>query len=125
MKNHNFKILCKQKEQRFKLRTEEKKIPEITFVVTQGEVEVAGDRRSQGEEEAVATQRFVFIHCADSLDHLREAATAWKSVSQLPQHLFIQNHGKWSGAESPLSSRRACASPLGDLFAANGCIHLS
>lgn len=52
-----------------------KNIPESTFVVTQGEVEVAGDGRSQGEKEAVATQRFVFIHGADGLDHLREEAT--------------------------------------------------
>lgn len=66
----------------------QKNIPESTFVVTQGEVEVAGDGCSQGEEEAVATQRFVFIHCADGLDHLREAATTWKSVSVLLQGLF-------------------------------------
>lgn len=49
-----------------------KNIPESTFVVTQGEVEVAGDGCSQGEKEAVATQRFIFIHCADGLDHLRQ-----------------------------------------------------
>ncbi|TNN55717.1 hypothetical protein EYF80_034082 [Liparis tanakae] len=35
-----------------------------------GEVGVAGDRRGQGEIEAVSAQRFVLIHRADGLDHL-------------------------------------------------------
>lgn len=74
-----------------------KNIRESTFVVTQGEVEVAGDGCSQGEKEAVATQRFVFIHCADGLDHLREEATTWKSVSMLLQGFSFRNHWKCGG----------------------------
>lgn len=44
----------------------------ITFVVTQRKVEVAGDGRSQGEQKAMATQWFIFIHRTDGLDHLRK-----------------------------------------------------
>lgn len=42
-----------------------------TFVISQGEVEVAGHGRCQGEVEAVAAERLVFVHGADGLDHLR------------------------------------------------------
>lgn len=114
--------------EKIKLRdpSDTKNIPESTFVVTQGEVKVAGDGCSQGEEEAVSTQRLVFIHCADGLDHLREAAATWRSVSVLLQGLFIhvitENVAKLNHC---CQSDCTCASPLRDLYAGNGRIHLS
>lgn len=46
-----------------------------TFVVTQGEVRVASDRRIQREIEAVSAHRVVFVHAADGLDDLRTFGT--------------------------------------------------
>lgn len=43
----------------------------ITFVVTKGEVRVAGDGGSKGEIKAMSAQGLVFVHSADGLDHLR------------------------------------------------------
>lgn len=45
-------------------------IKRITFVVTEGEVRVPGNRGRQGEVKAMSAQRFVFVHGADGLDHL-------------------------------------------------------
>lgn len=42
-----------------------------TFVVAQRKVRIAGNRRIQGEIEAVSAHRFVFVHGADGLDDLR------------------------------------------------------
>lgn len=50
----------------------------VTFVISQSEVEVAGNRCSQGEIKAVTAQRFVLIHCTDGLDHLRTTGTSEK-----------------------------------------------
>lgn len=46
-----------------------------TFVVAQGEVWVASNRRIQGEIEAVSAHRFVFVHGANGLDDLRTSRT--------------------------------------------------
>ena len=43
-----------------------------TFVVTEGEVQVPGRRRGQGEVEAVSAGWLVFIHRADGLDQLKQ-----------------------------------------------------
>ena len=47
--------------------------PELcTFVVAEGEVEVPGGGRGQGEVEAVSAGRLVPVHRADGLDQLKQ-----------------------------------------------------
>lgn len=58
-----------------------------TFVVSQGEVEVAGGGRGEGEVEAVAARRFVLVHRADGLDHLRTTGKRQDTGDQSSLHI--------------------------------------